>query len=611
MKYIEKKIKEHQYLSDIMKQLARNCIYQKPTGRGITHLEICTDRDSVIVETNKPVIQGKCSEFNKGNRRKLKIRGVYEGVTVQDIIDYLQSDVEYKKIITTPESYFKVVEAIVVLEMEKEFYSKYFFLFDECEHTIQDVDFREYITYPIDDFFKFKNKAFVSATPIVPSDSRFEMQKFKFVNIIPDYNHVQDLNLIVTNNCLLSLNEYLKRNKRKQYFIFLNSTKAIITAINFLGVSLDDSYIFCSEESRNKLKLNKITNAESTLVKSEHFRQFNFFTSRFNSAVDILNVTDPEIVIISDLFLAQHSMVDPFSEVIQIVGRFRKPKDGAIKRYITHITNIDENLGALSEKELIEDIERLKSVHDTLTSFLQASTTSFARTIVNEMLLTTTFAKFVNANGKTKPFMIDNAKFRNKVKHYYQKKELLLQAYQNTKMFNTNLLTEEYKLTDEIRLQIKESKNALKTSMELLLPILSQLEAEGIDKLEVQDQLNQIKQEHPTTYGAFKTIGFERAKELHFSYSLIQREIGRVKTLNEGNNFKFLSDIKTRFTVFQKYTLKQIKTKLKSLMKENNLTRLTPGIELLEKYFEVSAREYIGSENGKPIYGYTILGVKI
>ena len=49
-------------------------------------------------------------------------------------------------------------------------YDDYFLLLDECEKTIQDVGYRRDIYLPVEDFFRFKNKAMVSATPILPSE---------------------------------------------------------------------------------------------------------------------------------------------------------------------------------------------------------------------------------------------------------------------------------------------------------------------------------------------------------------------------------------------------------------------------------------------------------
>ena len=76
-------------------------------------------------------------------------------------------DIEYKKIITTPESFYKIRKAAEELNIN--IYKTFFCLFDECEKVTQDVDYRRKISQPIYDFFKFEQKAFVSATPLLMS----------------------------------------------------------------------------------------------------------------------------------------------------------------------------------------------------------------------------------------------------------------------------------------------------------------------------------------------------------------------------------------------------------------------------------------------------------
>ena len=52
--------------------------------------------------------------------------------------------------------------------------------------------------FPMDDFFKFREKALVSATPILPSDPRFESQGFKIVDIRPTFKYRRPISI-----CLL------------------------------------------------------------------------------------------------------------------------------------------------------------------------------------------------------------------------------------------------------------------------------------------------------------------------------------------------------------------------------------------------------------------------
>ena len=144
------KIKFDQHLSEVLDHVPSNTIFFKVlAGVGVTTLEIeDSSRNSIIIEPNVPVIQGKKAKYKKS---KHKILGVFEGVRVETIVDYLESNTEPKKILTTPESYLKVKEAMTDLGIYM--FKDYFMLFDECERTIQDVSYRAKVLTPIDDFF--------------------------------------------------------------------------------------------------------------------------------------------------------------------------------------------------------------------------------------------------------------------------------------------------------------------------------------------------------------------------------------------------------------------------------------------------------------------------
>ena len=88
-----KEIKIGQRLSDIMDFLPSNAIIQKTLpGIGATYLEITSKRNSIIIEPNVPVIEGK-------SKKHSNILGVIGGVTKQDVKNYLSRDQEFKKIL--------------------------------------------------------------------------------------------------------------------------------------------------------------------------------------------------------------------------------------------------------------------------------------------------------------------------------------------------------------------------------------------------------------------------------------------------------------------------------------------------------------------------------
>ena len=56
-----------QYLTEILPEIPTNTIlYKKLTGLGATYGELKANRNSIIIEPNKPVISGKCKDPKHG-----------------------------------------------------------------------------------------------------------------------------------------------------------------------------------------------------------------------------------------------------------------------------------------------------------------------------------------------------------------------------------------------------------------------------------------------------------------------------------------------------------------------------------------------------------------
>lgn len=176
-------------------KIPSNVILNKTlTGIGATHCELYAHRNSIIIEPNVPVIQCKLENED------LSLLGVYSHVSIASIRKYFRNkDIQYKKILTTPESFYKVRNEAHKLGINI-YGEDWFCLFDECEKITQDHDYRRSISQPISDFFMFDNKAMVSATPLTPSNPQFKAQHFSIIKIRPTFDYKKNLTLIATNN---------------------------------------------------------------------------------------------------------------------------------------------------------------------------------------------------------------------------------------------------------------------------------------------------------------------------------------------------------------------------------------------------------------------------
>ena len=424
-------ISKNEWLTDALKNngynmIPSNIILDKTlTGIGATHGELQAERNSIIIEPNVPVILGKTE--NESN-----YLAVYAKTTEAQVRAYLKrSDITYKKLITTPESFKKIRKVAIALNID--IYTDFFCLFDECEKITQDSDYRPAISQPIHDFFRFTNKAFVSATPLNPSHPEFTNQDFSKIKIQPDFDYKKDITLIFTNSFINQVSEALANLAESPCIcIFFNKTDAINLLIEEL--KLTDYKIFCSEKSVKKLNERFVENATDTVELP--LAKYNFFTCRFYSGLDIvLGNINPDVIILTNLATANYTAIDPFTDAVQIQGRFRSGFNS-----LTHITTINPQMKALSTKEIETKIAVFKENYETARANHSTETDTFRKQALLEDMNNLKYNDFLDENGEINHFAIDNYHNEERVKGYYQSMQNLITAYQGTLHFNLNVV---------------------------------------------------------------------------------------------------------------------------------------------------------------------------
>lgn len=408
-------------------------------GLGATYTEIFAARPSIIIEPNVPVIKGKVKKHDDLLHLGIKLWGIYEGVTHLQVQSYLTNDsVPYKKLITTPEGFSKIRYAVKNLKKQGiiiDIYTDYFCLFDECEKLTQDSRFRPKITNPVEDFFEFKQKAFVSATPLDIQHPK--IKDFYKLLVNPLFDHKKEIELIVTNDLAHVIAEKLKALKSSSLVcIFYKSIAGIDSIIHSQGIA-NESMFFCSTNYTNEMR------KKGYNVESEFFlplKKYNFFTSRYFSAFDIDYNLKPDIIIISDILQAEFSIIDPFTEAIQIQGRFRKDiKIGKNYNSLTHITNWDTKLKLQPKtpEQLDAEIEEYRITHTNLQVRRDAATDRANKEAIQNEMLKSSYATLLNEkDGSLNEFAVNNLYNEERVKNYYKSVDSLVQAYKDTNFFN-------------------------------------------------------------------------------------------------------------------------------------------------------------------------------
>ncbi|MEE1945065.1 hypothetical protein VRU48_08100 [Pedobacter sp. KR3-3] len=591
LKTIEVTAKIGQRIIDLpeLKPLPNNAIiYKARTGLGATYSEINSDRHSFIIEPNVPVIMGKVQEHNSNLENKdRQIFGVYKGVYRDDILEYLTSESKYKKILTTPEGFIdKIMPAI---KENLDFYQKNFYLLiDECEKNIQDTSYRAKINAPFDIFFEFENKGLISATPLPFSDPRFAEHGFVRYVVKPDYRFSQSLELISTNNVLEAFTDYIKDNPEDRYCIFVNSTNTIEALVAKLRIS-DESAVFCADESVLKLELKGLHIARSDFG-DRHMKKYNFFTSRYFSAFDMKLSYKPHVIMLTDVFFAKHSILDPVTEAIQIAGRLR---NGIGK--LAHITNYNPELKSMDKEEAILYLDGIKAMFKSILQ-LAGNMTHKGKTDFLEQIRKVELAKFFKPNGDYDWFMYDNFLNEERVKGYYQKPEHLLKAY--------GLANEHFVLSpkeacyllgdgDRLKRETRESQRAL------LMEIACQLDS--VEKAtfylgDKQREIELLRNLNKTLVEGYYAIGLEGLKKANYVESKIKRAIETTKQL------RLLKCNKTAVLVYEylksnsRYTDERIKVVLGSIYNKMGVKKRPKASDI--KLFYRVQRTTVGKGKG-------------
>ncbi|MDR2389920.1 MAG: hypothetical protein LBD89_09090 [Tannerellaceae bacterium] len=439
------RIRANEWLSDALKlqgydALPSNCIVHKSLpGTGITHCELEADRDSILVEPNVAVIKGKMQKHRN-------LLGFYEGIPPQAIADYLQrSSGARKKILITPDAFFTVKE--IMKELSINMYEEFFLFLDECEKNFAIEKLRL-------DFFRFRHRAFVTAAPIIASDPLMRENGFFILQIRPDYTYRKNLHLITTNNIAETLAAQIAPMKAPVY-IFCRSAGTIRSLMNDMPALREKARVFYREEAFDP-------DAPQAC--------YNLLTEDYFLAVDISPEESPHVILISDLFTDQPSLIDPKTEVMQITGRFRK----GIKS-IVHISNIDPELPFYTPKQARNWLKNAGKIYASWRKKKGNTHYEGARVLLDEALRQSTFARFVDENGNIIPICVTKFIDEETVKSFYTNVKHLYEAYMGTKRFNLTHTREVHLFSDKDRLLLSR-KLTQEGRNRLLLTHFEQLE---------------------------------------------------------------------------------------------------------------------------------------
>lgn len=584
----------NEWLSDALRRggygenIPTNVILDKTlTGVGATYCEIHAKRNSIIIEPNVPVIQCKL------DNEEMPLEGVYSEVRPMSLRKYLtREDIPYKKILTTPESFYKIRKEADSLGIDI-YGEDWFCLFDECEKITQDHDYRNAISQPIYDFFRFKNKAMVSATPLTPTHPKLYEQGFIRLKLTPILDYKKDLTLIVTNNFNTTLKSKLEElSDSPCVCIFMNKTDCINAIIEQYNIY--DYKVFCSEKSVKKLRERGISNVFSEI--NYPLAKYNFFTCRFYSGLDITVLPIlPDIIMLTDLRVAAYTMIDPFTEAIQIQGRFRGNGDnGNTYNSLTHISTINPNMRVKSNEELAIELSQFADNYTNLKVLLDQTEDKIRKQAIAKDLKSLRYSTLIDESGEINPFAVDNLYNEERVKSHYLSSESLYKAYEASEHFNIHLIENLYTVGEDDILRINQTKKDIAKRKEIvnaLEHIRLDLNNKRISNESAKAYIDVLKQIDETAYilPIYRKIGYKGCEDCNYLKTALDKAVAEYDE-KEAERRRFMPDILN--AIYQEFTLgvyiskEDIKSRLKRIYTQFGIKHKVIQ-STIEDYYEV------------------------
>lgn len=475
-------------------------------GCGGTTLALEDEKDTIICVPFVELVVNKLAKHSN-------VFGVYEGVMVEDIKDYVSKANGVKKIICTYDSLPKVIEAVGY---------DYYLLVDELHLLFTQYCFRDRaVRGVLDSFHKFKGWSFLTATPIEQDLMLKELKDIPVYNIDWEAKKEFKVNTIKCKQIKATLKKTIEDFVNGKVFgnmhIFVNSVDFIAKMIkncNLTGRNDLVRVIFSKNNEKYKGTCQGIKNGKTT----DEVKKINFYTSTCFEGCDLYDI-DAKVYIVSDSSKAQ-TLYDISTQIRQIAGRIRNARSNEIThlytktRYSEDLTYEQYKVIALKEakeaKEWVIDMNKKES--------------RYKNTKESEFV-------YVYKPDRNSKFEFDENlvkwdifNFKN-IKCTYSLYTNITLEYSKAGMSTINSTSS---VSDEL-LKDEDTRTTFKDAIEEYDTLMKYKEEIQFGfSLSDNDRIILLKGKYPFIQEAYEKLGMETIKEMNYKVSNIKRELIRI-----------------------------------------------------------------------------------
>ncbi|WP_316814048.1 hypothetical protein [Pedobacter heparinus] len=528
-------------------------IDKNKTGLGITTAELKACRHSLLAIPSTTIIDDKHFEAMEKGWNTFRI---YEGVTTEQVAEFLSDASLDKKILTTPESFWRVIKAAENIGKLQWLYDNFFCYLDESHCYAVDRFRDEEMLTPFDYFFRFKKKAMGTATFFEYSDPRIrELQKYEMT-----YSEkLGTINVVHHNDPQAVLNYFLKNPQltKGNVFIFFNTVTQCGEAVINADIK-SVSNIYCREDEKNLINLGEAALCFKTVPVKAEFKKFNFFSCRYNEGWDLKDDENATIILVTDIGVP-HSLVGIPFRGFQAVGRLREYKPDKIY----HFTNTHDKSNQFVRS--IDDIRKTRWYHAerNIEYYINCNQNCRGDKMppdADVFNLVKPYLKFENGKATVHPYKLDQLIYEDWVKEFYASLDSVKLYWERC---NYNVKFQQFDVAD-IKRYRKSKAQINQEVIEQYDQLIHCPEQYLLGQANVASR--RLKQDYNTLIEAYHILGKTRLQELNYEDNKIMQQLSAIS--NKNQEAKLYARLLTEFKLNGKYTKKEIKKTLQSIYDE-------------------------------------------
>ena len=471
-------------------------------GCGGTSIALEDSNNTIVCVPFISLIKNKMKKYNT---ESIEVFGVYEGITNQEIQEYINNKVGAKKIMCTYDSLARVAKVTGY---------DYFLLVDELHLLFIQYVFRgKAVRIVLNEYSKFKRWAFLTATPI---DKELMLEELKD---IPTYNiewedtaevKVKAVQCKQVNATVKKIiNDFLDGKVFGNAHFFVNSVEFIASIVKGCNLTNENTrIIFSKNNDKYKNVCQGIINGETT----DTVKKINFYTSTCFEGCDLFD-KDGKIYIISDSSKSQ-TLLDISTQIRQIAGRIR---DTQYYDTITHLykaTRYNEDLTFEEFKSVVLDEEKKAKSYIAKVNKDEELKNGTKESIYHYIIKDEESGNFVFDSNIMK---LDIFNFKN-LHHTYSLQVNISNEYNKA---GITAICEVDKASDKL-LKNESARTTFEEAIKEYNEII-QRKKNLIINFTDDERLTLLKKKYSYIKDAYEMLGMEQIKSVHYKTSNVKR----------------------------------------------------------------------------------------